>query len=57
MYPFVPYHDKIDLGAGELGPAHTAAAGLGVGHALHGEQLVQAALELDLCLLYTSRCV
>ena len=44
-------HGLINLGAGELGPAHTAATRLGVGHALHGEQLVQAALELDLVMV------
>ena len=44
-------HGVVHLGARELGPAHAAAAGLGVGHALDGEQLVQAALELHLVVI------
>ena len=44
-------HRVVDLGAGELGPAHTTTARLGVGHALHGEQLVQTAFELDLVMV------
>ena len=41
----------IDLGARDLGSAHATATGLGVGHAVDGEHLVQAALELGLVVI------
>ena len=41
----------VDLGAGDLGSAHATATGLGVGHAVDGEHLVQAALELGLIVI------
>ena len=41
----------IDLGARDLGTAHAAATSLGIGHAVGGEHLVQAALELGLVVI------
>ena len=41
----------IDLGARYLGAAHTTATGLGIDHAVDGEHLVQAALELGLVVI------
>ena len=41
----------IDLGARDLGTAHTTATGLSIGHAVDGEHLVQAALELGLVMI------
>ena len=41
----------IDLGARDLGTAHATATGLSIGHAVDGEHLVQAALELGLIVI------
>ena len=41
----------IDLGARDLGSTHATATSLGVGHAVDGEHLVQAALELGLVVI------
>ena len=41
----------VDLGARDLGSTHATATGLGVGHAIDGEHLVQAALELSLVVI------
>ena len=41
-------HRGIDLGSRELGAAHAPAPRLGIRHALDGEDLVEAALELNL---------
>ena len=41
----------IDLGARDLGTAHATATGLSIGHAINGEHLVQAALELGLVVI------
>lgn len=41
----------IDLGARDLGSTHATATGLGVGHAIDGEHLVQATLELSLVVI------
>ena len=41
----------IDLGARDLGSTHATATGLSIGHAVDGEHLVQAALELGLVMI------
>ena len=41
----------IDLGARDLATAHATATGLSIGHAVDGEHLVQAALELGLVVI------
>ena len=41
----------IDLGARDLGTAYATATGLRIGHAVDGEHLVQAALELGLVVI------
>ena len=41
----------IDLGARDLGSTHATATGLRIGHAVDGEHLVQAALELGLVVI------
>ena len=41
----------IDLGARDLGTAHATSTGLSIGHAVDGEHLVQAALELGLIVI------
>ena len=45
----------IDLGARDLGSTHATATGLGVGHAIDGEHLVQAALKLGLIVIRHKR--
>ncbi len=45
----------IDLGARDLGTAHATATGLSIGHAVDGEHLVQAALELGLVVIRHKR--
>ena len=45
----------IDFGARDLGTAHATATGLRIGHAVDGEHLVQAALELGLVVIRHKR--
>ena len=45
----------IDLGARNLGTAHATATGLRIGHAVDGEHLIQAALELGLVVIRHKR--
>ena len=45
----------IDLGARDFRTAHAAATGLGIGHAVNSEHLVQTALELGLVVIRHKR--
>ena len=44
-------HGSVNLGTRDLRPCHAAAAGLGIGHAVDSDELIQAALELNLIVI------
>ena len=46
---------SVDLGARDLGSTHATATGLRIGHAVDGEHLIQAALELGLIVIRHKR--